>query len=238
VGNTVTVVHGGITSPRLQEKLFLPGYARANALFFGGIMRLDGSSENLLGELRSAAVRRGLLQADAGLDVAAVFALVREMPYLRASNREPLTTIGEWRGTCSGKHYLLLALLQELGHDVTLIACTTYVAAELAENLPAELQQLMAEGPVPDVHNYLKLRSAAGLQVVDATWPLDAARYGLPVNPEFVWGKDMLLPCTPLVEFEVPAGVDAQDFKDELLARHFTPAEVERRRRFFTAIAG
>ena len=27
-----------------------------------------------------------------------------------ASNRDPETTINEWRGTCSGKHYLLQKL--------------------------------------------------------------------------------------------------------------------------------
>jgi hypothetical protein len=192
----------------------------------------------LLEELCSAARERGLLAEGAELSVAAVFELVREMPYLRASDHEPLTTIREWRGTCSGKHYLLQALLRELGHDATLIACTTYVAPELAAGLPAELQQILAEGPVPDVHNYLKLHSDAGTQLVDATWPLDAAEYGLPVNPEFIWGQDMLLPCTPLQEFEVPAGSDAQQFKDRLLAGHFTSEEVERRKRFFELIAG
>jgi hypothetical protein len=48
----------------------------------------------------------------------------------------------------------------------------------------------------------------------------------------------MLLPCTPIREFEVPDDVDAQDFKDQLLAEHFTVAEIERRDRFFRAIAG
>lgn len=196
------------------------------------------TTTSVLAALLAAAQQRNLLAAGVRLDAASAFELVREMPYLRASDRRPLTTIREWRGTCSGKHYLLQALLQELGHEVTLIACTTYVAPELAEGLPAELQQLLAEGPVPDVHNYLKLHSDAGTQLVDATWPLDAAQYGLPVNHEFVWGQDMLLPCTPIREFEVPADVDAQDFKDQLLTEHFTAAEIERRARFFSAIAG
>ena len=47
------------------------------------------------------------------------------MTYQRASDRQPETLIREWRGTCSGKHYLLQALFAELGIPARLIACTT-----------------------------------------------------------------------------------------------------------------
>lgn len=33
----------------------------------------------------------------------------------RTHMRHPKTTIAEWRGTCSGKHYLLFDLVLELG---------------------------------------------------------------------------------------------------------------------------
>lgn len=160
------------------------------------------------------------------------FELVREMPYLRASDREPTTTIREWRGTCSGKHYLLRALLAELGVETDLIACTTYVEVD-ASRLPARLAAVLGEGPVPDVHNYLRAP-----WVIDATWPLATARYGLPVNPEWTEGVDMLLPCTPTREVVVPPENDPQAFKERLLKESFTEAELERRSRFFGLLAG
>lgn len=160
------------------------------------------------------------------------FELVREMPYRRASDRDPLTTIREWRGTCSGKHYLLKAVLAELGLATDLIACTTYVRADPAL-LPEYLAEICNEGPVPDVHNFLRAP-----WIIDATWPLTAGSYGIPVNPRFEEGRDMSLPCEPIREFLVPDDVDAQAFKDALLAEHFEADELERRSRFFSALAG
>src|SRR5665811_2349532 len=49
----------------------------------------------LLPLLREEATRRGLLQADVRLDAERVFALVRDMPYARASSREPEVTLTE-----------------------------------------------------------------------------------------------------------------------------------------------
>lgn len=184
-------------------------------------------SELLLEEAR----RRGLSTATT-LTPALAFTLVREMPYRRASDRQPATIIREWRGTCSGKHYLLRAVLAELGLPSTLIACTTYVAADPA-SLPEELADVLREGPVPDVHNYLRLP-----RIVDATWPLEAEAYGLPVNPHWLDEGDMLLPCTPLREYVVPDDVDAQEYKNALLQEQFSAEELERRDRFFRLLAG
>ena len=46
---------------------------------------------SLLEQLKSEAVKRGLLEPEAVLDLASVFALVRDMPYRRASDRQPET---------------------------------------------------------------------------------------------------------------------------------------------------
>lgn len=193
----------------------------------------------LLGALLAEAARRGLQTAEPEeADAQTVFALVREMPYRRASDRRPETTIREWRGTCSGKHYLLGALLEELGHPTTLMACTAYVPPELAPRLPPRLRALLEAGPVPDVHNYLRVEGPGGAQVVDATWPLEAAALGIPVNESLDWGRDMLLPCEPLEELPVPADVDPQRFKEELLRARFSAEELDRREAFFRAVAG
>lgn len=185
----------------------------------------------LVQQLRREALARGLNVPDQP-GPADVFSLVRELPYRRASDRRPETTIREWRGTCSGKHYLLRALLAELGIESDLIAAPCYVAVDPAR-LPAPLAAILAEGPVPDVHNYLRLP-----WIVDATWPLATAAYGVPVNPEWLEGQDMLLPCSPQQEFTVPEGASEQAFKNRLLSEHFTAEELERRDRFFAELAG
>lgn len=79
----------------------------------------------LLEAIRSRAVEKGLFSPDDNIDAERAFILVRDMPYTRASTRDPETIISEWRGTCSGKHYLLKALFTELGYSSQVIVCTT-----------------------------------------------------------------------------------------------------------------
>ena len=52
--------------------------------------------------LKSKAVAKGLIEPDCEIDLEKAFLLVRDMPYARASSREPETIIEEWCGTCSG----------------------------------------------------------------------------------------------------------------------------------------
>ncbi len=96
----------------------------------------------LLATFRDEARRRGLLGADETIDAARAFALVRDMPYRRASSRDPQVTTTEWTGTCSGKHYLLQALLEELGLATMLIVCTHEFTIENSPWLPPELLAL------------------------------------------------------------------------------------------------
>ena len=79
----------------------------------------------LLEQLKARAIAKGLMSPRDELDVERAFLLVRDMPYARASSRAPGTIIEEWRGTCSGKHYLLKGLFGELGYSSRLIVCTT-----------------------------------------------------------------------------------------------------------------
>jgi len=184
---------------------------------------------NLLSLLKSEAVRRGLLDPTAQIDAALAFELVRDMPYRRASDRHPETTIAEWQGTCSGKHYLLQALFSELGLPSQVIACTTVTPVDPAE-VPEPLRPLYeaANRRFVDVHNYLLVALPGGSQMkVDATWPLSKRKAGMTVNETFILGQDQQLASRPLETWPIPAGRDPQEFKDELLRSHFTPAELE-----------
>jgi len=185
----------------------------------------------LVAILKSEAVRRGLLDPAAEIDPAMAFALVRDMPYHRASDRRPETIITEWQGTCSGKHYLLHALFGELGLDSRVMACTTFTPVEPSE-VPAEVFPLYeaANRRFVDVHNYLVLTlDGDRSMIVDATWPLAMRAAGRVVNERFVLGEDQQIAEPPLETWAVPPGEDPQEFKAQLLRSYFTPAELKYR---------
>ena len=172
----------------------------------------------LLSLLEQESRRRNLLPADEPLTPATAFALVRDMPYQRASTRDPEAIVREWRGTCSGKHYLLDAIFHELGMDSRLIMCTHRFTRENTGHFPADLKSLVSGEPVPDVHTYIRLKTDLGWMNVDATWPSSAGPLGMPVNRTFTNGKDMAVACDPIDSFVVPTGDDPQAFKEQLIA--------------------
>ena len=196
------------------------------------------SSMRLLHLLKSEAVRRGAIAPHAVLDAGLVYSLVRDMPYRRASDRQPETIITEWRGTCSGKHYLLQALFAELGFKSQVMACTTVTPVE-AKDVPEAYRALYeaANRRFVDVHNYLLLELPGDSQmIVDATWPLSARKAGLPVNETFVMGQDQSIAAEPLETWPIPAGRDPQEFKDELLRSQFSAAEIAFREEVIRAL--
>lgn len=172
---------------------------------------------NLISLLEKESRERGLLADGEPLTAERAFALVRDMPYRRASSRRPEAIVEEWTGTCSGKHYLLADIFRELGLEARVIMCTHRFTAENTGHFPAELRALVAEGPVPDVHTYLRVNTAAGWTVVDATWPSSAEPLGMPVNREFAAGRDMTIACDPIETLPVPEGQDPQEFKERVI---------------------
>ena len=127
----------------------------------------------LLDTLKSKAIEKGLLRSEDEIDAEKAYTLVRDMPYTRASSRDSETIIEEWRGTCSGKHYLLKKLFAELGYSSRLIACTTVTLID-PKDVRGKLRRLLEQsnGRLVDVHNYLILELPDGEMIVDATWPL------------------------------------------------------------------
>lgn len=177
----------------------------------------------LLPLLTDEARRRGLLDEGERVTAAVAYRLVRDMPYRRASDREPETVIREWRGTCSGKHYALKAIFEELGLPVTLIAVTHEFTAENSPWLPPHLLTEVSYAPVPDVHNFLRVQAEppdGDWMTVDATWPSAARTLGLPANTSFKPGVDQQIACEPSEVFHVPDDEDPQAFKERLLAIH------------------
>jgi hypothetical protein len=191
----------------------------------------------LLETLKLKAVERGLLKPEEEINAEKAFLLVRDMPYTRASSRDPATTIQEWRGTCSGKHYLLKGLLAELGYTARLIACTTVSHID-PKSVRGKLRKLLeqSEGRFVDVHNYLILELPGSEMIVDATWPLATKGMGTVVNELFVLGENHQIACKPIKTWVVPEDRNAQEFKDEILKESFTPEELAHREQFIKTL--
>jgi hypothetical protein len=191
----------------------------------------------LLDSLKSKAIEKGLLDRGQEIDLEKAFLLVRDMPYTRASSRDPETTIREWRGTCSGKHYLLKGLFAELGYPSRLIACTTVTHIDPKE-VRWKLRRLLeqSEGRFVDVHNYLVLELPDGEMIVDATWPISTKGMGTVVNENFVLGVDHQIACEPIKTWVVPEGGDSQAFKNQILKESFSTEELEQRDEFIKTL--
>ena len=192
----------------------------------------------LLELLKSKAVEKRLLEADEEINAEKAFLLVRDMPYIRASSRDPETIINEWRGTCSGKHYLLKSLLAELGYSSHVMACTTVTNIHPKKVL-GKLRRLLQQsnGRLVDVHNYLVLELPGKDMIVDATWPISTRNMGVVVNDHFVLGEDQRIAVEPLKSWVVPNDRDPQEFKNEILRESFTPEELAHRDEFLETLS-
>lgn len=189
--------------------------------------------------LQEEATQRGLLDQDEPLTAAVAYRLVRDMPYVRASDSRPETVIREWRGTCSGKHYALKAVFEELGLPVSLMAVTHEFTPDNAPWLPPHLKTEVSYAPVPDVHNFLRVQVEppdGDWMTVDATWPSAARTLGLPVNIAFRPGQDQLIACEPIEVFHVPDDEDPREFKDRLIKLH-AGEQAARRDAFIRALS-
>lgn len=190
----------------------------------------------LLTTLREQAQARGHLNPDVDVSAHRVFSLVRDMDYQRASSRDPEVIIREWRGTCSGKHYLLKALFEGMGYQAKLVMCPHWFTQENTGGFPDDLKALLAGGPVPDVHTFLRVDTGGSWTQVDATFPLWAEPLGLTVNLRFQPGVDMKLACHPEEFLEVPAGEDPQRFKEQVI-ESFCGPDSPTRERFIQGLA-
>jgi hypothetical protein len=192
----------------------------------------------LLESLKSKAIEKGLLKPEDEIDAEKAFLLVRDMPYIRASSRDHETIIDEWRGTCSGKHYLLKGLFAELGYSSRVIACTTITYID-PKKVFGKLRKLLrqSDGRFVDVHNYLILELPDKEMIVDATWPISTKGMGVVINEHFVLGQNQKIAVVPLKSWVVPDDRDPQEFKNEILRESFTPEELAHRDEFLKILS-
>ena len=111
------------------------------------------------------------------------------MPYRRASSLQHEAIIKEWRGTCSGKHYLLADVFRELALESQVMMCTHRFTVENAPHFPAELRDIVKKNPVPDLDTYLRVKMGTRWTVIDATWLRISESLGMLVNLRLTRGQ-------------------------------------------------
>ena len=114
--------------------------------------------------------------------------------------------------------------------------CTHRFTEETTADFPPELREVLARGPVPDVHTYIRLNTEAGWMTVDAIRPTKAASLGMTVNSVFESGNDMTLACSPIETYEVPEGRDHPEFKEDLI-EIFCGSQTDDRDRFINGLS-
>lgn len=189
----------------------------------------------LLQDFKAAAVARARFPDDRPLTPAALFTLVRDMPFALPSDGQAAVVMREWRGTAPGKHVLLQALYEEFGLSAMLIAALHEFTPANMSWLPPALRAHLDAGPIPDVHMFLRLRIADDWMTVDATWPLAAASLGCPANERFEPGREMAVACDPDEILHVPPEADPGAFERMLVERH-VGAQAARRDGFLEAL--
>ncbi len=130
-----------------------------------------GASGKVLSLSDALAARVGQARGDLR---ATVLALSR-IPYGRPKVQSPAGVLAEWRGTCSTKHLLLAAILQERWPElrIALWHRVYRVTKELAHARwgPGVAAIVPAVGLV-DVHTYATIQSGPDRITLDVTFPL------------------------------------------------------------------
>lgn len=179
-----------------------------------------GGADTTDGDVRRAFTQavheRGL--ASPPLSPALMFRLVRDMPYRRPSGTGPLAAVEEWCGTCSTKHRLLQALFGAAGISSRLMTATYSYRWTPSAPPPPALGALLADGPIPDVHNFLEVWAGHAWRPLDATWPLAAERLGFAANPAWAPGAAHRVACVaPFRAWAVPPAADPRAYKEAVV---------------------
>jgi len=140
---------------------------------------------------------------------------VREIPYGRPSVRTPAGVVEDWRGTCSTKHALLVALLEGRPEfDVRLVHRVYRLDRKNArERFGDEVAAVVPEEGLVDVHTYATAMVSGERVRIDVTFP----------GPLWDGRSDMPLACGEGEDHPV-GDRDPWELKAELVAQHCDPA--------------
>lgn len=133
--------------------------------------------------------------------IAALFEVVRDIPYGDIGSRDPLNVLKEGKGSCSGKHLLLGKLYETMGIKVKYMMCLTQFNF-LRQCFPKELQSILDNFEIPDYHNFLRIYTNKWVDV-DITFDLFLTKYGFPVNLKWNGLTNCKIAFHPIEIFEV-----------------------------------
>jgi hypothetical protein len=120
------------------------------------------------------------------LDAVTVFNAVRNLPYLSTGDRSLAGILSRRAGSCSSKHILLAALLQELDirAQVELVLGDFATPFRNAKNIPPMLMEAAHTG-IRDVHNIVRAEINGRRVILDATWHDAMKSFAMRVNHDW-----------------------------------------------------
>jgi hypothetical protein len=132
-------------------------------------------------------------------------------------------------GTCTGKHLLLQACLENLGIPYKSVVCT-FRWGDQNLKLPPSLRDILAEGEWEHGHNFVQLIDSSGDYLdVDVTWNSALRPFGFRVLPDDWNASDPFVGVTNIIQRW--DGVSVHEAKSRLM-QLLEPQVLERRERF------
>lgn len=201
------------------------------AFDFGALMARRDALGDFASAVDAACKAKGL---DMGLDQ--LLFCLRDMPYQRPSSSSDVNAIiTEWRGTCSGKHIAVHALLHEIGLKPTLMMRAYRV--DEADTLPRALLDKFSGKGIWDVHNFVLCNLNGRQTAIDITWPLSLREAGFTTTAHWNGTQDFLIAAPAGKDQEISPTELGLTQKKELLSAVNNPDSMAIREAFIEALA-
>ena len=168
------------------------------------------------------------------LSAQTLFHAVRNLPYLSTGDRSIEGILHRRAGSCSSKHILLGALLNEIGisSSVELVLGDFATPFRNVHNIPSALVDATRLG-IRDIHNVLRADINGTSVLLDATWHDAMLPFQMRVNK--AWnGQGVTQIAVDVVEMLGPSKQPAED-KTRIISL-WPDAEQQRRRRFLETV--
>lgn len=168
------------------------------------------------------------------LNAVTLFHAVRNLPYLSTGDRSLEGILQHRAGSCSSKHILLGALLNEIGITarVELVLGDFATPFRNAQNIPAALVEASRNG-IRDIHNILRADIDGISVILDATWHDAMLPFAMRVNTAWNGQGDTEI-AVDVQKMLGPSTEPAED-KARIIAS-WPRAEQQARRRFLETV--
>ncbi len=168
------------------------------------------------------------------LNAVTLFHAVRNLPYLSTGDRSLEGILQHRAGSCSSKHILLGALLNEIGitSRVELVLGDFATPFRNAQNIPAALVEASKNG-IRDIHNILRADIDGISVILDATWHDAMLPFAMRVNTAWNGQGDTEI-AVDVQKMLGPSTEPAED-KARIIAS-WPRAEQQARRRFLETV--